>query len=650
MRVEQGTPRFVAFGEEADGRWHADDRRQMFEQTYRASYPFLVRSCRRWLHGGGDAEAIAQEAFLRAWASQDRFGGARFRAWVFTIARRLCIDACRRSTFVRNGAAALDDSDEQLTAPVDEVVERNAEQQLVFDVLPLVPIGYRRVIALHYLNGWTYQEIAQAEGTTVNAVKARLNRARTSFREAYAKKAPAGRGFVVVRWWHSVRRRLGDCGRELDRVLAPGLHLGWSLDIVVVVASLLAMTSGSMTPTTTSERTAMGAPASPAVMARTAPPTTEVSRSIATSTVGHRAQPAPAEPEAAEPTLVDLPSTLLPGNDDVETMSFRAFTPSPRYESDGRIFATGFVTRCGDACPVLLLSTDRGATWQRLLALGYVGGPIALSPAYPDDGRIFAITFGGTLQVSNDAGTSFVPVPGIASGHSSTGYPVVSPTFEQDGRILVAPGLEYLDDAGAVVARTVPYGLNPRFSPAFGTDRVMFYTSGGRDGELYRGSVKRCVGDACTTTVLAEAGDLPDVAVSRRFPVSNVVLAGGGGGVYYSGDGGRTYGRLAVPLSGRVTGVALDSADRLYVAVRGLATVDGRTVLRGGLAVSSDSGRSWRVIGEGTPLAAGPTVVDVLPDGRLLAGRDRYDGGGLWCSVDEGSSWHSRCPGQPSSH
>ena len=69
-----------------EGMW-ADGRRvEAFEEMYRRCYPRLVDLCRRALCGRGDPEAVAQEAFARAWASLDRFSGARpFWPWVATL-------------------------------------------------------------------------------------------------------------------------------------------------------------------------------------------------------------------------------------------------------------------------------------------------------------------------------------------------------------------------------------------------------------------------------------------------------------------------------------------------------------------------------------------------------------------------------------
>src|SRR5438105_15769937 len=103
-----------------------DDRHERFAELYATHFRPLVAFCRRQLGGAGDPEELAQEAFLRAWASWDRYAPTRpFWPWVSTIARRLCIDQGRRRhrAMVRGGAPTEDvppsEPDEAILA-VDE--------------------------------------------------------------------------------------------------------------------------------------------------------------------------------------------------------------------------------------------------------------------------------------------------------------------------------------------------------------------------------------------------------------------------------------------------------------------------------------------------------------------------------------------------
>ncbi|MDQ3756788.1 MAG: sigma-70 family RNA polymerase sigma factor, partial [Actinomycetota bacterium] len=101
----------------ADGDYHR------FAECYREWYRPVVNLCRRVLGDDRDAEAVAQEAFVRVWQRWDRFSDDRpFGPWVATIARRLCINEAvaegRRARLADAIAAEAPSSD----AEVDRVV------------------------------------------------------------------------------------------------------------------------------------------------------------------------------------------------------------------------------------------------------------------------------------------------------------------------------------------------------------------------------------------------------------------------------------------------------------------------------------------------------------------------------------------------
>ena len=56
---------------ERPGADHEQSRDDAFTELYEGTYHSLVGYCRGLLGDGGDAEAVAQEAFLRAWMSWD---------------------------------------------------------------------------------------------------------------------------------------------------------------------------------------------------------------------------------------------------------------------------------------------------------------------------------------------------------------------------------------------------------------------------------------------------------------------------------------------------------------------------------------------------------------------------------------------------
>ena len=61
-------------------RWEGAEERSRddaFAELYESSYPSLVKYCRGLLGENADPEEVAQEAFLRAWMTWDRYATSR---------------------------------------------------------------------------------------------------------------------------------------------------------------------------------------------------------------------------------------------------------------------------------------------------------------------------------------------------------------------------------------------------------------------------------------------------------------------------------------------------------------------------------------------------------------------------------------------
>jgi RNA polymerase sigma-70 factor (ECF subfamily) len=133
-----------------------------------------------------DALDVAQEAFVKAFASLSNFKGeASFTTWMHRIVVNLAIDCLRRRR--RGDPTAYDDrlhvpedGEHGPAAPDDPEAALGTRQvqSLLSRGIAALPPAHRAVLILREIQGLSYEEIAQAVGCSLGTVMSRLFYAR----------------------------------------------------------------------------------------------------------------------------------------------------------------------------------------------------------------------------------------------------------------------------------------------------------------------------------------------------------------------------------------------------------------------------------------------------------------------------------------
>ncbi len=142
-----------------------------FVAFYRDTYPGLVAQLVAYTGDLGEAQDVAQEAYVRAWQRWRRISEYDDpRAWVSRVGYNLAISRWRRArvavaSWTRHG-------------PPDPPVEPDSTTTDLVAALKRLPEPQRRALVLYHLGGFSVADIARAEGVPDGTVKARLARGR----------------------------------------------------------------------------------------------------------------------------------------------------------------------------------------------------------------------------------------------------------------------------------------------------------------------------------------------------------------------------------------------------------------------------------------------------------------------------------------
>ena len=125
---------------------------------------------------------------MKAYRSLDGFqGDAQFSTWLYRITVNHCHDVDRRNAGRRSVSldAIVDDQGDSAGGLLKEPTPRTDEAEemaLAEKLIARLPAVYREALLLR-TQGLSYEEIAESLACTVDAVKARLRRARSRLTE-----------------------------------------------------------------------------------------------------------------------------------------------------------------------------------------------------------------------------------------------------------------------------------------------------------------------------------------------------------------------------------------------------------------------------------------------------------------------------------
>lgn len=149
-----------------------------YEELDRRLRPRLVYLLCKRTGSREDAEDLTQQALMRAYQRIDQYQpGRSFRAWLYTIAVRLAIDAYRKRGIETTGAwveHAIDPGPD----PAETVGQQDTQRRLWALADRVLEPAQRTALWLHYGEQLNPKEIAKTLGLTAVHVRVLLYRAR----------------------------------------------------------------------------------------------------------------------------------------------------------------------------------------------------------------------------------------------------------------------------------------------------------------------------------------------------------------------------------------------------------------------------------------------------------------------------------------
>jgi RNA polymerase sigma-70 factor (ECF subfamily) len=159
------------------------------EEAWRGHRAYLVNLAYQMLGDVGEAEDIAQEAFLRL-SRTDLEDIDDVRGWLTVVAGRLCLDQLRSARARHETPENVESGDGNAPTgpdPADRVTLDDEVREAMLDLLRRLSPGERVSFVLHDVFGIPFDEIAATVGRPVGTCRQLARRARGKFTAAGPK-------------------------------------------------------------------------------------------------------------------------------------------------------------------------------------------------------------------------------------------------------------------------------------------------------------------------------------------------------------------------------------------------------------------------------------------------------------------------------
>jgi len=159
---------------------NAPQDHERFQSLLNGHKGIVYKVCRSWCPNPDDREDLAQEIITQLWLSFGRFDErGRFSTWMYRIALNVAIsfyrrESTRRRHVISNVKGVLD--------VADDSIAQSEEIRLLYQFIGKLD-EWNKALVLLYLDGNTYQEIADVLGISQTNVATKIGRLKHSMKQ-----------------------------------------------------------------------------------------------------------------------------------------------------------------------------------------------------------------------------------------------------------------------------------------------------------------------------------------------------------------------------------------------------------------------------------------------------------------------------------
>jgi len=140
----------------------------------------------RYVGNYQEAEDITQDVFVKVWRNFKKFDQNKsFKTWIFTIAKNTSIDWLKKKKAVPFSNFENEKGENSLINKLADFI-LPPKEPLLGMAMEKLPSKYRTTLSLRYNDQFTFREIAETLGESINTVKSKHRRGISLLRKLLA--------------------------------------------------------------------------------------------------------------------------------------------------------------------------------------------------------------------------------------------------------------------------------------------------------------------------------------------------------------------------------------------------------------------------------------------------------------------------------
>lgn len=155
-------------------------------ELYNRYSPKMLAVCYRFAHNREDAEDMLQEGFIKVFLQIHTFENrGAFEGWIRRIIVHTCINILKKNKKFNESVDLIHATTVQIR---EESVPAIIQAKQVVECIRLLPIGYRTVLNLYAIEGYSHREIAAVLDIEESTSRSQYTRAKAMLEDILIRK------------------------------------------------------------------------------------------------------------------------------------------------------------------------------------------------------------------------------------------------------------------------------------------------------------------------------------------------------------------------------------------------------------------------------------------------------------------------------